>query len=81
MASNKDLELLSLDVSERGHEQFKLARYQILENLTLSDVSLEEGDAFPEDSDYEIVSAKSTPAKGGGARIVSVVGYKHQVET
>jgi len=68
-------------LTAKGYEQrkaqqgFKLiwwAWYGVPDGKTLADMSLEEGDNFPEDSDYEIMSAVLGPEAGGYSKVVEV---------
>ncbi len=45
---------------EQGFRKFKAAQFIMGANGTLASDDLEEGDAYPYDADYEIISSKIT---------------------
>ena len=53
--------------------------YQAGQGATLSTLDLEEGDALPDDSDYEIVRSNIVRDKDGG-RVAMVIAIKEVTE-
>jgi len=60
---------------QQGFTKFKSVTYEVGLHALLSDVNLEEGDNFPEDSDYEIVEAIARGTKTG-FKLVEVTAFK-----
>jgi len=61
---------------QQGFTKFKSVTYEVGLHAALSDVNLEEGDNFPEDTDYEIVEAMAGTSPRAGFRLVSVTAFK-----
>ena len=75
--------------SEQGFRQFKDRIYPVPQSGTLAGttVSMQEGDTLPDDSDYEIISAKiemvrpmTGEVKHKGGRAAVLRGMKEKVE-
>ncbi len=82
--AKKELIQESQTESQAGFQKTFTATYLVPINASLSDVSLEEGDTYPEDSTFEIIQATLKPNKNSNRRtvtkIATIVAWKHRTE-
>ena len=65
MGTNNPTPIKHTRIEIRGIGEYVIEQdYDVNRGSTLSDVSLEEGDSLPEDSDYEIVDSYDKVSKG-----------------
>ena len=68
--------------SQRGFRNYRTDQYAVGAGGTLAGANLEEGDAHPDDSDFEIISAQLRAVAAGPnktKRFVDIVGYSEDV--
>ena len=70
----------SFSEQQGEHKILRTQAWSLGMNQTLSGVSLEEGDTWPADSDYEIIRSSIVHDRESGARVAQVTAVKFLTE-